>query len=388
VWLALGGVGILLLLFFLLRGGNGRQGYVFGKVAKATITEIVSESGTIVPDGSVTVYSPTNGLVTEIYVSNGQRVKAGDKLFKVVSSATDAEKRAAYADYLAAKAAADADLADQYSLQSTLFSAWKRYMDLATNATYQNSDGSAHTEHRLAPEFTTALATWRAAEVAYQNQKSVIAKDQAALAAANALYRATQTTVVTAPLAGTVVNLAPSIGNSVLARTALTPTPQPVLLVKNSDALEAVLAVSQTHIAKIKIGQTVAIKPDAYKEKKYMGTVIRLDNIGTNVQGVVTFNVYATVAADDYLKSGMTFDGDITTQQAEAALVVPNSAVVTDQGKPVVRVLQAGSLRNVPVTIGIKGKTQTQILSGLTEGQEIVVTLTNQRAQRPGFMGL
>lgn len=371
-----------------LRNNSDRSGYIFTRAERASLTEVVSESGSIASDGNTPVYSPTNGTISEIYVDNGESVKQGQNLFKVTSSATEVEKQTAYATYLAAKAVLDADNAGLYSLQSTMYSKWKTYTDIATNSTFENADKTPKTENRVLTTFTTAQDDWLAAEANYKNQQSVIAKDQASVNSAYTSYMATQTTVVKSPLEGIVSNLSYSTGNSVSAHTALALSANPVLIMKNSDSLEAVIPVGQTNIAKVETGQQVTIEPDAYKDKEYSGTVVRVDSIGENNQGVVNYNVYANVEGDIYLKPGMTFDSNIVTKKLENVLTVPNSAVVLNKGVKSVRVVDKSGLRYIPVIVGIKGETRTQVLSGISEGQEIVSGLTNVKAERPGFLGI
>lgn len=367
---------------------NRKSGYVFETAKKTALTEVVSESGNIESDGKIAIYSPTNGIVSEIYIENDKPVIKGQDLFKVISSATEAERQAAYTSYLTAKATLDADTANLFSLQSTMFSYWKTYRELAISSTYQNGDGSPKTESRALPEFASTQDDWLAAEADYKNQQGVINKDQAAVNSAYLNYLATQTTTVVAPVDGIASNLAISTGNSVTARSALSPSPKAVLVIRNSDTLEAVVPVGQSNIAKIRVGQPIIIKPDAYQDRKYEGKIVRIDSVGENNLGVVTYNVYAQVTGDEYLKPGMTFDGDIVTQKLENVLTVPNSAVILDKGVKTVRILTGKTLQNIPVSVGIKGETRTQILKGVEEGQEIIVALTNEKAAKPSLLGL
>lgn len=373
---------------FIFRNSGKNNGYVLDKAKLAELTEIVSESGSISSDGNIPVYSPANGMVSEMLVENETPVKADQKLFTVKSSATETEKQTALANYLSAKATLDADNAGLYSLQSAMYSAWKTYKDLATNSTFENADGSPKTGNRVLTEFTTVQDDWLAAEAGYKNQQGVIAKDQAALASAYAAYLATQTTTVKSPADGIISNISVSVGKTVGAQSVLNPSPNPVLVIKNSEILEAVIPVGQTNIAKVAIGQPVTVKPDAYKDKTYSGSVIRIDSIGKNVQGVVTYNVYANVSGDTYLKPGMTIDCDIITKKLENVVTVPNTAVVTEKGITSVRVLKGNAVQNLPVTTGIKGETQTQIVTGINPGQEVIVALTNEKAKKPSLLGL
>jgi multidrug efflux pump subunit AcrA (membrane-fusion protein) len=81
----------------------GKRGdYILSKVGKHSITEIISESGTVTTTSKVNIYSPTNGIVSEVFVANGDKVTEKQKLFSVKSTATQQEKAAVYAAYKAA----------------------------------------------------------------------------------------------------------------------------------------------------------------------------------------------------------------------------------------------------------------------------------------------
>src|SRR3989344_6883631 len=79
-------------------------GYTLARAEKRNITEIVTETGNISSGGIARVFSPTNGLVSEIYVTNGDIVTDGQDLLKVESTATVQEQQSAYAAYLTAVA--------------------------------------------------------------------------------------------------------------------------------------------------------------------------------------------------------------------------------------------------------------------------------------------
>jgi multidrug efflux pump subunit AcrA (membrane-fusion protein) len=147
--------------------------------------------------------------------------------------------------------------------------------------------------------------------------------------------------------------------------------------------------VGQTNIAKVKIGQNVAIRPDPYKDKEFEGTVTRVDQLGHNIAGVVTYNVYIQLKnPDELLKPEMTIDGDIITNERKDVLTVPNSAVVLYKGEKTVRVIKGNSIDYLPVKIGIKGETLTEIVEGVKEGQQIIVALSNEKVKRPNPLGL
>lgn len=390
-------IGIVIILFVVVPGSfflpqflNQQTGYVFDTAKKTTITEIVTDSGKILSDGKVEVNSPTNGIVTAVNVQNGQWVKEDDQLFTVKSSATVQEQQTAFAAYQAAVAAENTAETLLPTYRAAMYTKWKTFTDLATNSTYESSKGVPNTDNRKNAEFQVSQDTWLAAEKQFLDQEQAVAAATAQVNAAWTAYLATQTTTATAPIDGLVENLAISPGKSVSVPTILNPTAKPVLTIVNSATVEAVLNIGQTDIAKVKPGQLVKIHPDPYKDKEYEGKVIRVDKLGQDLLGVITYNVYVEFKSlDEILRAGMTVDGDIITNQQERVLTVPNAAIVLYQGGKAVRILgKNNTIQYIPVKVGIRGDTRTEILEGISEGQQIISALTNEKAASPGFMGL
>lgn len=368
---------------------NQPPAYTTQKVTRSDITEFVTETGNITSGSVLNVFSPATGVITDVFVSNGQNVSQNQDLFRVESAATQQEIQQAYANYLAAQQALNAANSTQDTLRADMYARWKTFRDMATNSTYENSDDSPNTENRKAAEFQIAQDEWHAAEKRYKDQQTAIAQANAAVGSTYLLYQATQNSTVKAPGNGVVSNLSISNGSSVTANSALAPQ-NPVLSLTRGTAKEVVIPLSETDIAKVKPGQQVKITVDAVSNKTYKGVVERVDSIGVKIQGVVTYNVYIRILNDDdNLRAGMSVDAEITTKKLTSVLSVPNSAVKPYQGGRAVRVQgkNKSEVVYVPVEVGVKGLERTQILKGLTDGQTIIVTLANEQIKRPGLFG-
>lgn len=387
-------IGLLIVLLSIIaigifwRKDTNTSGYVFDTVKRTSITEVVDDSGKIISDGKIPVTSPTNGIITHLFVKNEQHVTEGQDLFAVKSSATIQEQQTAYAAYQSAVAAQNAAETLLHTYRSQMYASWKLFTDLATNSTYEKSKGIPNEDARTAAEFQTSQEDWLAAEKQFKDQEQAVAAAIAQVNATWTAYVATQNSVVTAPVSGIVTNLAVSEGKSVITTSPTTPATVALTLV-NSSKIEGILEIGQTDIAKVKPGQLVKIYPDAYKDRTYEAKVTRVDTLGQEVLGVITYNVYVDFTTTDaLLRSGMTIDGDIITKEEKNVLTVPNSAIILYNGHKSVRVLKNNQLTYIPITIGMVGQTRTQVINGLTEGQQIVVSLTNEKATRPSFMGL
>lgn len=349
---------------------RGTDGYVFGTVQKRTITEIVTESGIITTNGKVNVYSPTNGVIEKVFVTNGEVVSKGQKLFTVQSTATTQEVATAFAAYQTANSAVQ-------QAENT-----RRDTTAIVNRIHDDLKNKGNTETFLEKETRTT------AEVTNDNAWDALVAARAELVSKETAYRATQNATVTAPIAGTVSNLSVLGGNYVAVNTTLAPT-SAVLVIGDLGPMEIMVSVSESEINKIKVGQEVSAKLDAVDGKVYKGLVTRFDENGTITQGVVKFNMYIEITdPDENLKPGMTADVDITTNTLADVLSVPNTAVKPYQKGRAVRKLGEGNkIEYIPVKIGVRGKEFTQITEGLVEGQQIIESLTNEKTGKTGFFG-
>lgn len=399
----------IIIVFFAIEnlfGGKQSPQYQTVTVQRGLLISAISESGNVTDASQVSVTSPTTGVIEEIYVQNGNPVNAGDNLFKVKSTATPQAQASALASYLSAKATLDSANATLYSLQSTMFSKWQTYTNLAENSTYQNSDGTPNTTNRILPAFTTAQDDWLSAEANYKNQQSVISQAQASTNAAWLAYQATQDSTVTAPIAGIVANLSVTVGGSVNAATTASSSTTnstgtntaasstssssvnastTILLLVNPSNVSVVTQVSEVDIPKVHPTEKATITLDALPNKTFVGVISQVDSIGTITSGVVTYNVYTTFTNPiPDIKPGMSATVNIQTARKDNVLSVPSTAVQTQSGQSVVRVFQNGILTTVPVQTGISSDTQTEIASGLSEGETVVVGFTSQNQAASG----
>lgn len=176
----------------------------------------------------------------------------------------------------------------------------------------------------------------------------------------------------------------------------------------------AELSLNEVDAAKVKIGQKATLTFDAIDGLSITGEVAGIDAIGTVTQGVVSYNVKIVFDTQDArVKPGMSVSAAIIVDSRQDVLTVANSAVKTSGGNHYVEMLanQVGANQssanvatigagvisatppdNQPVEIGLSSDTATEIVSGLKEGDEVIVrviTPTTQAAasQAPSLFG-
>jgi HlyD family secretion protein len=366
-------------LFFasrLLFGSSNKQQITTAKVTKATIIDTVSESGNI-QTNQVDIYPSTNGVITNIYVQNGQEVKQGNRLFSVKSTATAEDKAKAYASYQSAQSAYQQALNNRRNTQAEVDLEHDNDKNYGSSETY------------------TQKATRTSAEVANDNAWDALRSAQANLTSAQLAYEATQDSTTLSPITGTVANLGYSVGNNVsaLSGSGTTSSGTPVLIVGTAISYELKIQLSESEINKIQVGQEATITVNAIKDKTYQGEVVRVDDYGTDTSGVITYNVYVKISdPDDQIKPLMSAVITIQTAKHENALVVPNSAVKPYKGGKAVQVKDTSKpgnqLKYIQVKTGIKSTNETEILDGVTEGMEVVTgTTTASTTSGGGLFG-
>jgi multidrug efflux pump subunit AcrA (membrane-fusion protein) len=367
--------------------------YQTATAQKTNIISTVSENGNIIADSQVSVNSPATGLIEEVYVKNGDTVMAGQNLFRVKAVATAAEKTSAYANYLGAQNTLNSAQAKINSLQAALYKA---------NQTFINDKGVSNPTdlQKQDPVYMQEQANWLQAEADYKNQSGVISQAQAALQAASLNYQATQDAIVTAPIDGAVANLSVAVGSGVKASSgsnnsnsssnsstsssnssssssSSSSTGSTVLVLGNFSQLSVVASVNEVDIPKLQVGQKATITLDAFSDKTYVGKVTSIDSVGTASSGVVTYNVYITlIAPPSTIHSGMTASVIIQTDRRDNVVTVPLAAVQTSSGSSYVRVMKNGKVSQVDVTTGISSDTETEITSGINEGDVVVTSVS------------
>lgn len=346
---------------------------------KGALIVSVTASGSISGANSAQVTTQTSGVVSKIYVKNGDMVKAGDAI-ALVDLDMNGKQRAdqAYASYQSAQNSLNSAKANLYSLQSSMFSKWKSYTDVAENSTYQNSDGSPNADNRVLTQFTTVQDDWLAAEAQYKNQQGVVAAAQTNMSSAWANYQQASPTIY-APISGVISGLSFQVGSVLTAQTSSTgnSTSQRIANIKTDASPVAVVDINEVDIPKVTVGDKVTMTMDAFPDKTFTGKIVSVDTTGSVSSGVTTYPAYISFDSSiDGIYPNMAVDASIITDVKNNAILVPNAALQNNT----VRVMKNGNVTSVDVTIGDSNDTETEITSGINEG-DTVVTGTSTTSQ-------
>jgi multidrug efflux pump subunit AcrA (membrane-fusion protein) len=363
-----------------LFGGGVKTTYQTDTATKGTLIVTVTASGNVSSANSAVVTTQASGVVSKIFVKNGDQVKSGDAIAQVDLD-MDGKQRAdqALASYQSAQNSVGSAQANMYSLQSSMFSKWKTYTDIAQNSTYQNPDGSPNSGNRVLTPFTIAQDDWLATEAQYKNQQGVVAAAKTSLSSAWANYQKTSPTIY-APISGDISGLSFQVGSVLTAQTSSTgnSTSQRIANIKTEATPVAIVNLNEVDVPKVKVGDKATIAMDAFPAVTFTGKIVSIDTTGTISSGVTTYPAYIVYdSAIDGIYPNMAVDTSIITLVKDGVVLVPNAAVQTGTtGQSTVRIMKNGQVSTVDVTVGASNDTQTEIVSGVSDGDTVVTGVT------------
>lgn len=148
-----------------------------------------------------------------------------------------------------------------------------------------------------------------------------------------------------------------------------------------TDRKLAEISLNEVDVSKIKAGNKVNLTFDAIPDLNIVGEVSEIDSIGAVSQGVVTYNVKISFdTQDSRIKPGMSVSAAIITDVVQDVLYISNSAVKQSDSAYFVDFLENGALRQQMIEVGLSNDTDTEIKSGVKEGDEVVKSVVTSSA--------
>ena len=381
-----------------VRSTTAKPQHTTEAATRGTLIVSLSSSGLVSSANTASVTTQTSGVVSKLYVKNGDNIKSGDPIAEV-NLDMNGQQRAtqALSGYQGAKNSLVSAQTTLYSLHSTLFSQWRTFMDIAENSTYTNSDGSPNTNNRTLAPFISTNDDWLSAEAKYKNQQQVISQAQTSVASAWASYQQASP-IIYAPISGTISGLSLQIGSVLTSQTSSSgsSTSQRIANIKTDATPIATVNLSEIDVTKVHIDNKVTLTMDAFPDKTFTGKIISIDTTGSVTSGVTTYPAYIVFDTNnDGIYPNMAVNAKIITEVKDNVMLIPSSGVTNVNGSSTVRILVKGQLQQQPVEIGSSNDTQTEIVSGINEGDTVVTsvisttntTTTNSRSVFGSFGG-
>lgn len=379
---------IIGLIYFLINkfvfSKNIEPQYKTAQVSKTNIINTISATGSITSGGNTSIFISASGLVTKVYAKNGDLVKQGQKIAEIKLDQDGQKKQTtAWASYLSAKNSVTSAEQNKLSLENQLESA-KRSLAQA-QYDVDNIEDRYRTDlekDNIYSNLSNSQRSLTIAESKYATADSAIAVAKAQLSSAWYSYQQASATIY-APTSGILTNFALTPGMSVAnlsSSNSSNDTTQSVGLITNPDnQITASVSLTEIDVISVKAGQKVTLTLDAFPDKTFTGQVLAINTNGQSNSGVTSYPTIITFDSSlPNMYPNMSVSANIIIDSKTDVLSVPSASIQTTDGESTVKILKDGQISQVVVEIGLSDSTNTEIISGLSEGEIVVVSTTTK----------
>ena len=346
--------------------------FITKKAKKGSFSKKVDATGEIFATELIDVGAQVSGQIKKLYVKLGDQVKKGDMIASIDSSTQQNSidnKEAQLAIYKAQLESAKVALniaKTQFDRENALF---------AKNATSKQ-------------EYESAKNTYSANSAKIKELEAQIKQTNIELSTAKINLGYTK---ITAPRDGTVVSVQVEEGQTVNANQT-TPT---IVNIADLSHVKMKMQIAEGDITKIKVGTPVEYSILSEPTKKFQTTVSSIDpglttlsdgSYGSSSSSKSSLSSSSSSSAvyyyaqsivdnkDGILRIGMTTQNELLIANVEDAIIVPSIGIKKDENGTFVYVLKDGKPVKTAVKTGIKDNLDTQIISGINEGDEIITS--------------
>jgi HlyD family secretion protein len=340
-----------------------------GKVERADLTSEVSATGRIDAKRKVDLSANVMGQIVNLAVREGDHVKEGDFLLQIDQKQLAATAQGAAASLEALFSERDAARANAAEAQRVFERAQKNFTD------------------RIVPE-AELDRTRTALEAARANVSTIERRIDQARANLAAARDTLSKTTITAPMNGIVTDLPVEEGEVAVIGTMNNPGTI-LLTIADMSVVEAVMEVDETDVPSVQVGQRASVTIDAYPNKTFSGLVTEVGSSPISAQEsqsgsqAINFEVKIQLESPpEGVRPGFSASADIITGTRSKVVAIPIQSLVVREkpgstpGRPEdeegVFVHDGGAVKFAPVTTGLSGEQNIEIVKGVNEGQEIV----------------
>ena len=180
---------------------------------------------------------------------------------------------------------------------------------------------------------------------------------------------------IISPFDGVIAKIDGKIGEDIIANNKI------IISLISPGNFQVRANISEADIKKVNTGNPVKITLDAFPEEILTGQIIEVESGKTIVEGIVYYRVKILFDnAENKIKSGMTADTTIETNKKENVLYIPQRAISYKSGSRFVKILKNKKIEEIKIETGLKGNNgETEIISGLKEGDKIIVYINNKK---------
>ncbi len=377
---------ILVLVFAAMsRGGTKIDPSKLGKVEKGDLAKSVVATGKVEPITKVEIKSKASGIVKKLYIEAGDRVKKGqvlaeldrDEILASVRSqeaqllSSEANLRAAEADLK--RAEVDAEGPDVPLLKRAYERAAKMQKEGVVSDAQRDDaqkayDMSVNKQSVAKAQLTVSRAKVKQAEADVQRQHANLSQ----------LKEQLGYTTIVAPIDGIVLSRDVEVGDAVSSILVMGSAATLVMTIGDTSEVYVKGKVDESDVGKVYLGQPARIKVESFKDKTFTGKVTKISPMGTEKDNVTTFEVRVSITnPGGELKAAMTANAEIILEEHKNVLQIPEGALIYDKDKKASVEIPEPSAKDgkkkVSVQVGISNGAKAEVLSGLKEGDQVVL---------------
>jgi HlyD family secretion protein len=388
IWATVALVLVLLIVggvFAATRGGTKIDPTKLAKVERGDLAKSVVATGKVTPIIKVEVKSKASGIVKNLLVDYGDHVKKGQLLAQLdkieiqaqvdqsraALEAAEANLKSSEADYERAKV--DAEGPDVPPLKRAYDRAQGMAKDGVVSASQLDDAEKNYTMAVNKQNVAKAQVTVLLAKIA--QSKAQVAEDAANL---KQLEEQLSYTDITSPIDGIVLSRDVQLGDAVSSILVLGSTATLVMTLGDTSEVYVKGKVDESDIGKVYLGQPARIKVESFKDKTFNGKVTKISPMGVEKDNVTTFEVRVSIQnPGGELKAEMTANAEIILEEHKNVLQIPEGAILYDKDKKASVEIPDPKGKDgkdkIAVNIGISNGAKTEVLSGLKEGDQVVL---------------
>ncbi|HEX6506545.1 MAG TPA: efflux RND transporter periplasmic adaptor subunit [Chloroflexota bacterium] len=380
VLLAVAGVAVARLV-----KGSSIDSNRIAKVTRGDVARSVVATGKIQPITKVEVKSKASGIVEKLFVDINNIVKKGQPLAQLdqqeILAQVDAQKAqlaSAEANVNSYEANIEQDKVNAAAPDLPMYKAsLDRSLDLRkAGIVSQQSYDDTNREYLAALTKRDASRAQVGVDQAKLKQaKAQVLQSQASL---KQLEEQLGYTTITAPMDGVILSRDVEIGDAVSSILVLGSTATLVMTEGDINQVYVQGKVDEADIAHVYLNQPARIKVESFRDRIFNGKVTKIAPLGVEKDNVTTFEVRVSIDnPGGELKANMTANAEILLDEHKGVLTVPENAVSYDNQKnasvQIPDQKQKEGWRKVPVVVGLSNGSVTEIVSGLKEGDKVVL---------------
>lgn len=355
------------------------------KVEKGDLAKSVVATGKVEPITKIEVKSKASGIVKKLYVEYGDRVKKGQLLAQLDKVEIEAQVEQSRAALLAAQANLKGAQADYERAKvdaegpdvPLLKKSYDRNLEMRKSGVVsQSALDDAEKDYRMAVnKQNVARAQITVLQAKIAQAQAQVAEDEANL---KQFEEQLSYTDIVSPIDGIILSRDVEIGDAVSSILVLGSSATLVMTLGDTSQVYVKGKVDESDIGRVYLGQPAHIKVESFKDKTFNGVVTKISPMGVEKDNVTTFEVRVSIDnPGGELKAEMTANAEIILDEHKNVLQIPEGSIIYDKDrKASVEVPDPKGKegkRKVALNIGISNGAKTEVLSGLKEGNQVIL---------------